>query len=72
MSGIFSHWENYQYKQFFFYVKNIQTRKYFVIKEINKLKYNTNLLTGQIKQMKINLETKIMINEIINWDKSII
>ena len=46
--------------------KNIENGNYVAIKEINKQKYNTNLLKEKIKTMKINSENNIMINEIDN------
>ena len=46
--------------------KNIETGNYVAIKEINKQKYNINLL----KEMKID-NNNIMINEIIDSYKSI-
>ena len=49
--------------------KNIETGNYVAIKEINKQKYNTNLLKEKIKEMKG--EYNIMINEIIDSDKNI-
>jgi serine/threonine protein kinase len=51
--------------------KNIETGNYVAIKEINKQKYDTNILKEKIKKMKINSENSIMINEIIDADKSI-
>ena len=51
--------------------KNIENGNYVAIKEINKQKYNTNLLKEKIKTMKINSENNIMINEIIDSDNSI-
>ena len=50
--------------------KNIETRNYVAIKEINKEKYNTNLLKEKIKEMKID-NNNIMINDIIDSDKRI-
>ena len=49
--------------------KNIENGNYVAIKEINKQKYNTNLLKEKIKE--INSENNIMINEIIDSDNSI-
>ena len=49
--------------------KNIETRNYVAIKEINKEKYNKNILKEKIKEMKG--EYNIMINEIIDSDKNI-
>ena len=51
--------------------KNIEIGNYVAIKEINKQKYNTNLIKEKIKTMKINSENNIMINEIIDSDNSI-
>ena len=51
--------------------KNIETGNYVAIKEINKQKYNTTLLKEKIKTMKINSESNIMINEIIDSENSI-
>ena len=51
--------------------KNIETGDYVAIKEINKQKYNTNLLKEKIKTMKINSQNNIMINEIIDSDNNI-
>ena len=50
--------------------KNIETGNYVAIKEINKQKYNINLLKEKIKEMKID-NNNIMINEIIDSYKSI-
>ena len=47
---------------FVYKAKNIETGNYVAIKEINKQKYDTNILKKKINEMKINSENNIMIN----------